>query len=215
MPVHFPSVKATFIHVPKTGGTSFYNWLQDNMEDYIQVDMNSYENGSIDGATKLWGDLGTVFSFVRNPYSRLVSMYTYQYAKAKAQILNPGNLPKYMTVSDYLKIISVSQKGFDYWLQCICNDSDEIYKVSDASPDQITVSSWFNGSLPDIIIKTENLNDEFYKIQNLLTNGQCKVPLPWANTSDHKPYREYYTEETRKLVERKFADDLNNFGYDF
>jgi hypothetical protein len=212
MPVHFPDVKATFIHVPKTGGTSFYEWIGRNMETYEQLPHNDYANGCMDAARARWGDLGTTFSFVRNPYSRLVSMYTYHYTKAREYVANPSNhLP--MKLVDYMRVIAVSQKGFDYWLECVCYDKPELYNIGDAAPDRMSVSSWFNGTMPDIIIKTEELNQEFYRIQNLL--GSRFEPLPWVNTSEHKPYREYYNTDTRRMVEMKFKDDLDNFNYEF
>jgi hypothetical protein len=216
MPVHFPNIPATFIHVPKTGGTSFYHWLQKNISNYEQLAENNYATGSIIGAQQQWNSLGTTFSFVRNPYSRLVSMYEYQYAKAKIQIRDyrPGSImvDSYL---DHLRLIAISKKGFDYWIDCICNDKDEVYSIYDGDPTQVSVSSWFNGQLPNIVIKTEELSTEFYKIQDLLTGGTCRDPLPWVNTTEHKPYREYYNNTTKKLVADKFKDDLNLFDYDF
>jgi Sulfotransferase family len=216
MPVHFPKVKATFIHVPKTGGTSFYHWIDKNIKDFDRLDDNNYATGSVDGAAKVWGDLGIVFSFVRNPYSRLVSMYEYMYAEAVKEISRhvPGGklTDSYM---DHLKLISVSKKGFDYWVTSICTDSPEIYSIYDGDPNTINVCSWYNQKIPDIIIKTEDLDKEFYKIQDLLTDGLCRDPIPWVNTTKHKPYQDYYNDVTRKLVSKKFAQDLDTFKYTF
>jgi len=218
MSVHFPDSNATFIHVPKTGGTSFYKWIKKNISVYDQQPDNSYVLSCVDGAKAQWGNLGTVFSFVRNPYSRLVSMYHYQYAKALEHVQRKEQFfrhPMPMKYTDYLKIIAVSSKGFDYWLECVYFRKKELFSVHDASPETMTVSSWFNGTVPDIIIRTEELNTEFYKISDLLTAGVCKDPLPWINTTEHRPYRDYYTPKTIGWVAEQFRDDLEIFGYQF
>lgn len=213
MPIRFPNVNATFIHVPKTGGTSFYNWVYANVDSYLQPPENNYENGSVDGATKLWGDLGTIFSFVRNPYSRLVSMYTYHYAKAREYLkVRPKSLP--MPLVDYIRVVAISEKGFDYWLDCVCNDREELYKIGDAAPDRMTVTSWFNGKIPNLIIKTEELNINFHHVRDLIAPGNT-VQLPWDNVSVHGSYRDYYTDHSKQLVVKKFGEDLDNFKYTF
>jgi hypothetical protein len=215
MPVHFPEIKATFIHVPKTGGTSFYNWISENVNTYIQLPDNNYATGSINGATELWGDLGTTMSFVRNPYSRLVSMYEYQYAKAQLLVstYKPGtNMSD--SLLDHLRLIALCKRGFEYWVKCVCTDSPEIYSIYDGNPNQISVSSWFNGTIPDVVVKTESLNTDFYKVRDVIAPGNT-TPLPWDNVTQHRPYRDYYNDETKKLVAMKFKDDLDNFNYDF
>jgi len=39
--------------------------------------------------------------------------------------------------------------------------------------------------------------------------------LERENTTSHRPYREYYTNETRAIVERHFSRDIARFGYRF
>jgi hypothetical protein len=216
MSIHFPDIPATFIHVPRTGGTSFYKWVQKNIPNYIRLPEHNYATGSIENVQKTWNDLGTTFSFVRNPYSRLVSMYEYQYTKAKILIKDyqPGSL-RGDSYLDHLRLIALSRKGFNYWIECICTNKEEIYNIYDGDPNQVSVNSWFSGQYPNIIIKTEELNKEFYKIQDLLTGGSCRDPLPWVNAVDHKPYQEYYNDTTRQMVAEKFKDDLTIFGYEF
>lgn len=217
MSVHFPEVKATFIHVPKTGGTSFYQWIDSAGLVYDKQEINHFTVGSINGARQQWGDLGTVFSFVRNPYSRLVSMYHYHYEKARLYVNNPNLINKddlAMSFTDYLRVLSVSSRGFDYWLECIYYGKKELYGKH-ATRDEVTISSWFNGEMPNIIIKTEELNQEFNKIYQLLTDGQCTIPLPWINTSNHKSYQEYYNSKSKQWVADQFKDDLELFDYTF
>jgi hypothetical protein len=116
---------------------------------------------------------------------------------------------------DHLKLISVAKKGFDYWLECICYDKPEIYNIYDGNPNQVSMIQWYNYELPNIIIRMENLNKDFYKIQDLLTNGLNRNPIPCVNTTSHRPYQEYYNFETKKMVLKKFEEDLDIFKYTF
>lgn len=213
MAVHFPIANATFIHVPKTGGTSFYSWIEDNLVSYDIQTTNVYETGCVEGAEKQWGDLGTIFSFVRNPYSRLVSMFHFQWKEAEQYLTS--NIGSAHDRIGYARTAAISRKGFDYWLECMYFRKPELFAIADADPERVTVSSWFNGRKPDVWIKTENLKDDFHIIQDLLTGGICKVPLPWINTSEHKPYRDYYNSTTKRWVAEQFREDLEAFDYQF
>lgn len=218
MAIHFPTVPATFIHVPKTGGMSFYDWVNRNITVFDRPDVNTHSTACLDACKTRWTELGTTFSFVRNPYSRLVSMYLYNWNSATAnQEYRKNNVSHFSSkeIIDDLKLITVCSKGFDYWLDCICNDRDEIYKIYDGNPLTVDVSSWFNNIKIDIIIKTENLSSEFYKIQDLLTDGDCRDPIPWVNTTTHTDYRDYYNSASQKLVAKKFQTDLELFEYTF
>ena len=81
--IYFPNTPATFIHVPRTGGTSFKSWARNNipssqelpLPDFIPSNNNIIPNRQ--HLVSVWGTLGTEFAFVRNPYDRLVSLYHY------------------------------------------------------------------------------------------------------------------------------------------
>lgn len=220
MAIHFPNIKATFIHVPKTGGMSFYDWVGRNITEFDRPESNIHATACISACKTRWDDLGTTFSFVRNPYSRLVSMYLYNWNSALKAQEHRKNNPTLISLTpkeiiDDLKLIVLCSKGFDYWLDCICNDRDEIYGLYDANTATVDVSSWFSNTKLDIVIKTEYLSTEFYKIQDLLMPAQPRDPLPWINTTDHKPYRDYYDSTKQAMVARKFKDDLELFEYQF
>ena len=71
---------------------------------------------------------------------------------------------------------------------------------------------WLNNVVPNIVIKIEEVNQKFNLLQDLL---ECQVPFIHINKSEHKPYKEYYNESSKKIVRDLFKDDLDAFNYDF
>jgi len=68
---------ATFIHIRRTGGTSVRRTIQAHNRTDI-VPLKEKKHPSISEALAYHGHLGFVFTTVRNPYDRLVSLYHHQ-----------------------------------------------------------------------------------------------------------------------------------------
>jgi hypothetical protein len=67
----------------------------------------------------------------------------------------------------------------------------------------------------DELMRYENLEADFNRV--LASVGVTEfVPLPHTNkTPGKKPYQEYYSSQSRQLVEKMFAADLSRHGYSF
>ena len=65
----------------------------------------------------------------------------------------------------------------------------------------------------DFIGSYENLNEDFKFVCNKI--GIPQVELPYKNKTNHNYYTEYYNDETRNIVETKYAKDIEYFKYKF
>ncbi len=140
------------------------------------------------------------FTFVRNPYDRLVSCYEDKIMsdRKKEDLLIKNELYKKMPFKEFVKAI---------------------YSISDIRADQHIKSQYFfvadrkGNLLVDFIGKFENLQDDYKKICKKLGIKKPKK-LPTKNKSKRKKdYREYYDKETKRLVYERYKKDFEMFGY--
>ena len=198
--------KFVFIAIPKTGSTTIRKVL-DQYSDVISVgDRNSpyIHHTSAYKLKKHFEEVGWnwdeyfKFAFVRNPWDRLVSSFNYQkkvvHEKEKYGIDNPN-------YEDYKRF--TKDNNFSSWMNPPLKMGPNFKALVDES----------NNFLMDFIGKFENLQEDFNTICDKIEIPQQK--LPHKNKTNHKHYTEYYDEETRQLVAKKFAKDIEYFGYEF
>lgn len=215
MALHFPEQKATFIHIPKTAGSSFEQWAVENFKDVVVIrDGNRHAKMSyLDSQF----DLGYTFTFVRNPFSRLVSIFNFvgQRAQLRQYRRSKGKRVKKMTNAEIdQSIVDQYNQGFEQYVIGLQdqNLTEQPYEQGRKWYLRITPMCQWLDMHCDKIIKIEDINTEFDHIKKFLG---CNQNLPFINSSRHGHYKEYYTSETRNIVEKIFSEDLEAFGYDF
>ena len=65
----------------------------------------------------------------------------------------------------------------------------------------------------DFIGRFENLQNDFDRVMKVL--GLPRQQLTHENPTRHRPYREYYDQETAAVIAERYRDDIDRFGYDF
>lgn len=210
MAIHFN--KSTFIHIPKNAGNSLKVWLKEHQAEYDDQENHC----TLTQAKSIWPDLGTTFAFVRNPYSRTVSMFQYIGQHAERRILEK----KSTNLVEDLRTVSIYKKGFDYWLNCLYDLTSEFPEHTSIAtvhgistwPRRAPQSLWLEGL--DVAIKIEELDSKLSQIEEL-TGCKSRSSFKIINSSNHTDYRTYYNEQNKKIVTTMFAQDFENYGYDF
>jgi chondroitin 4-sulfotransferase 11 len=191
MSIYFPKIKFAFVHIPKNAGSSVTNWLK-------QIDQEKKQTNIHDSIhiMKRSLEIQEYFAIVRNPWERLVSNYFCFKGCPEVWEINGVNseFPSFdEMIKNNLNQEIWMNKNFKWWFTMENNQVD-----------------WIDDTAK--ILRYENLNKEFVEIQQHLNYNKS---LPSINSSNHKHYRDYYTDETRKIVSKVFEKDIDIFKYTF
>ena len=220
-----------FVHIPKTAGRSvemfFINKLdldRDKNEDRAQLLINDNPDPA-KGTEKLshlsaleYVQCGHIaqeefssyykFSFVRNPWARLVSEYRYRnflsHKNFKDFVMNklpaPGRDDKYRHIMPQTKML-YDEAGnllvdFVGKFERLQQDFDQVCKHL----------GFEDSSLPHINSSDKKSRELRRKVRNFLhRNDESKL----------RNYVDFYDTETRDAVSKLYRADIENFGYSF
>ena len=142
------------------------------------------------------------FLFVRNPWSRLVSFYIDKFETKKNQgeyIMSKYGIQNIcsMKFEDFVKFIENVPDGY-----CDFHFLPYHYHI--------------NLQKTDFVGRLEKFEDDMRHVLNIIAPDR-HIEIPKLNSSEYekKSYRDYYTDETRDIVARKYAKDIELFNYKF
>lgn len=179
------------------------------------------------------------FTLVRNPWSRLVSLYEMIYGyKLNSQVVFTPTSIKNNLFFTYKKLFS-EKPDFKNWLLTIQNNNrgaegkngrgsrEGFFTVRRNLPN----NSWrIYGSysidnyimdksrniLVDKVIKLENIDRELITtLAKLNLPGVESIEIPKVNIRKHQSYIDYYDEESIKIVRKLYQYDIEHFNYQF
>jgi len=172
--------KFIFIHITKNGGHSMAKAIFEPLiEDAIySADLDHlYCDDYYKDYFK--------FTFVRNPWDRMVSSWSY-----KLSYFYKGK-----DFKDFLLNYAWDENGAPtnkHWL------------------DQHYHTHYKGNQFVDFIGKFENIYDDWDIVCQTIG---LKYDLPHKNESNHDKYQKYYDQETKEIVESHYAKDIELFNY--
>ena len=184
-----------FFHLYKTGGTSVTSMIQRYCNRSLEKHMN-WNNFSKVDSLSLRNKYFT-FGFVRNPWDWQVSLYFYM---LKDRGHHQHRMIKRM-------------KNFDEYISW--RVEREVRLQYNFFSEDGTIDTPIK---LDFIGKLENIEEDMKKIKQKIkekSNVEISYSIPHLNKTNHKNYREYYTDETKEMVRKAFTKDIEYFNYDF
>lgn len=198
-----------FIAVPKTGTTSFTSTLSETLEterNVVCVNGSSFVCGEHDTLLQIaervvWDSVKnmTVVGAVRNPWDRLVSSYHFYRNGRVFKLVSAG---KQKNLKAIINVIAARFLPFSIWLRLYRTKSCLSYLV-DTKGDLAV----------NYVLRLEAFSEDIRSLCEKI--GIPETELTHQNKSSRSNYQSYYTDSTRKLVERMFKDDIETFGYRF
>lgn len=189
-----------FIHVPKAAGTSIKTKLYGKIEGGHRRIVEYYGYDPV--RTRAFFKFG----FVRNPWSRLLSAYSYLTQKKQStsrdQKFTDAFLSDKRDFTDFVK--ALEDVRYRRIVQCYDHFQLQAYWI--CRPGEHKHSLNFLGRFETLSADIEELNEK--------KSLDLQVGPPMRKSS-HGDYRDSYTDKTRRIVEDVYAKDILIFGYSF
>lgn len=172
--------QCVFIHINKNAGCSIERAFQWKLRDHTRPTDIIKEIGE-----EKWHRYFK-FAVVRNPWDRLVSMYSAQKREKRT-----------------------GTASFKEWIECSwkCNYG------GNSKQDQFHQMTTDNKEIcMDFLLRFESLQEDFKYVCDKIG---VDLTLPHINKSDHQHYSNYYDEETIEFVRKWHKRDIEEFGYEY
>ena len=186
-----------FVHNPKAAGRSIRTAL--DYDEPLPCPVSHVPLYAIDDHEKYFS-----FGFVRNPWDRLVSYYSYL-----CQRPNEGK--------DNYSRKQVKSLGFNKWLinsrMLLFGDDHPDVNINKMKSVQARSQMWWLEGC-DFIGQFENLNEDL-KQAAYWGGFEIKNPLKNLNLTKHNHYTQYYDQNSVNFVKKYFEEDIDRFGYKY
>lgn len=189
---------AIFIHIPKCAGTAIYT-------NFPKVKRSQHTTAWVlkTKTFKTIWDKSFTFTFVRNPWHRLVSWYFYHQQKNKWD-----NLYKKLSFEEW-----VLKKCPHHW-----KEKRHLNFFGKISPNPLIQKNFLRNPKGKIIVdfvgKVENFNEDLaYIVKKIGVQPEKEVHK--INCSKHLKYTEYYSNKMRDIVYDLCKEDIESFSYKY
>ena len=190
-------LKYTFVHIPKTAGKSISAYLMRHSSKCYTIHEKSH--ATIEELRNTSQDLGFTFAVVRNPYSRVVSLYKYLFEDNINKVLE-SSIPYFQHKPDlswYKKLHQEYPK---------LSFSRFIHRL----PYMPLAKEQYKFLPVDKIMHFETIENDFKFIQKKLSTGESLYKF---NNTNNKSWKTYYTNDTAEKVYDIYKKDFEILNY--
>ncbi len=189
--------ETVFLHIPKTAGTSIMRFfdLSKNKIDFMYYGHGKESDHIFPNKNAF------IFTFVRNPFDRLVSAWQYLRYGGNNEI-NKAVCARY----------NLSNSSFSSFVDMLVENKDNIMSDVHLRPQ----SFWFDrdrGIAIEFIGRFENLEKDLLSVCERVGIKFNPLEFPHINSSNHSPWETFYTPELKKQVREIYKEDFERFGY--
>jgi len=191
MPINF-DLKTVFVHIPKTGGqsvSSMLNITKGNQRDFYHEGLTHLppqmirERADVDGFY--------FFTFVRNPYDKIVSEYNWRMRNIMSRVYNEPTR---------------KQMLFETYMETLLGRWDKLVEPWNEKAHVLPQHMFIEEGMD--IFRFENFEDGCKEVQAVL--GMNK-PVPHVNAGH---YNTKHTERTIEITRILYEKDFKLLGYD-
>jgi len=209
--------RCVFVHIPKTGGTSIEHalkmrgrhrredrrrlmgpiltdelkamGLRSNFLQHLTATeiLRLHAPGALEGYLK--------FSVVRNPWDRMVSVYHRQDRDMVEQARAQG--------------VALDELGFEDFVEASMR-----VQHAHVRPQHEYLTGPTGEVAVDFVGRFETLEESFQEVCRRL-GVRARLPVKYASGRSSRDYRPFYSARSRELVARRYAGDIERFGYTF
>jgi hypothetical protein len=183
--------KPLYIHINKTAGSSIAKSLGITEAHFT---LSEYEKLFKDKFQVLLPADTEIWCSIRNPFDKVVSEYFYRIKTNQNRMrTNPIKFNDWVYFTYDVKHPFYRDREIMFNSQLKWISSQNKYHIN--------------------IIRFESLYNDYNK---LVSNKKFAVgKLTWKKKSNHQLYSQYYSSDSRKIIEREFAEDIEKFNYFF
>ena len=214
--MHFAQINTIFFHIPKFGGMTIIDLMLSNslfpVEFKFHLKVLDFSNNVLDNNFK--------FTFVRNPWSRLVSHYFFQGPGAPewpetsySHLSNQLKVTRQYRIPSNNRFQKISFADFikDYVCRTDLNNDDHNLEIRHPIHKRLLDK---NGQLKiDFIGRNETYSEDLEILcEKLNLKNHNKIENKRRNTTD---YRDYYDANLQGLVQEFYKDEIEFFDFEF
>jgi hypothetical protein len=222
-----PEYKFIYVEIPKaasgsikdaiakiiglgTEGEAYLEWRKKTCIQNIDIDARNFSNY-------------LTFTFVRNPFNRLVSSYHRKILNQDREYppevlaIQGSRIPKIQAILSHIKEkLGKTEISFDEFIYYL-RDSKDDELDGHWRPQHTFISS--KGLLRkikiyvDFIGKVENMDEDWNKVCRKIGIKEV-MPHTNRNPAIRGAYMQYYTPETFEIVTNRYKEDIQLFGYE-